>query len=395
MNIVLLPSPPFEEIGGVSTHVYMLAKGLRELGHDVFVIQGNSPGWFRIPIIRIPELMIEQVSLYFARRYRRWSEDLYYVLNALWKTKLEIDVLNVQNVQHTGISKILRYMTKCKTVLTVHGYLTYEAEDRKWCTVGDKTHQWLWSLEKVGYGQFDSIVCVGRAVEKHIKQFTAKPITRIPNGLDTEYFRPNRVLALQHEGGNIVFAGMLQESKGIMDALETIRILVKDYKRDAVLKIAGTGPQEPLARQFVANNGLEAHVTFLGSLSKEKMPDFYRGGDVFLSTSKVRGILGKGEEPFPYTILEAMACGVPIVAYRTGGLPEQVRDGLNGFLVEPGNVEDLANRVKELLDNRELLEKMGTAARNHCVQNFSHIYMAQKFLAAYRHGEEMQNTSRN
>ena len=381
MNIALLPSPSFEEIGGVSTHVYMLAKGLRELGHKVFVIPENAPDWIRVPFIRVPEIIISKGSLFFSRKYRRWAEDLYYVVNTLWKTKGSLDVLNVQNVQHVGMAKLLQRVTGCRLVLTVHGYLTYEAEARKWCAIGDKTHRWLWSMEKAGYDQFDSIICVGCRAGVYVEQFTNKFITIIHNGLDTDIYIPGSEGAAKSP--TLLFAGLLQPAKGILDALQVVKILAKEYGIDVLLRIAGTGSQDSMARQYVKDNRLTHNVVFLGSLSKGRMPDFYRSGDVLLFPSKQAGLSGKSEESSPYAVLEAMSCGLPIIAYRTSALKEHVEDGVTGYLVELDNVGALANRVRELIENTKLLEKMGGAARTHCMRNFSHIQMAQQYLKVY------------
>lgn len=384
MNIVLLPAPPYKEIGGVATHVYMLAKGLSQLGQNVFLVQGTPDTWFRWTFIRLPEILIGKISVYFSRRYRRWSEDLYFVLDALWKTKGRIHILNIQNVRHIGMAKLLQRMTGCKLVLTVHGYMTYEAETGNWCTVGDKTHQWLWSMEKTGYDRFDAIVCVARRTVSYVAKFTSKPIALIPNGLDTEVFKPAMGLS---KGNNtrrtMLFSGALQEAKGIMDVLKVLHILVKNNRNDLLLCIAGTGPQEPEARRYVLDSGLENNVAFLGLVKREKMVDFYQAGTILLFPSKSAGLSGKSEESSPYSVLEALACGVPVVAYQTGGLHEQIQEGVNGYLVEPGNMEALAARTGELLDNVELLQKMGEAARTYCVQKFSHIKMAQQYLQVY------------
>jgi glycosyltransferase involved in cell wall biosynthesis len=384
VNIVLLTAPSYKEIGGVATHVYMLAKGLSELGQNVTIIRNPPNTWFRVPFIRLPETIFGCINLYFSRRYRRWMEDLYYIADVLWKTKGRIDVLNIQNVQHVGMAKLLQQATGCKIVLTVHGYLTFEAESRNWCAVGDKTHQWLWSMERNGYGRFDSIVCVARRTVKHVEQFALKPISLIPNGLDTDSFKPVGELNKESRvGGTILFSGALQEAKGIMDALKVIQILVKDNKNDLLLVIAGNGPQEAAARQYVLDNGLEKAVTFLGKVSREKMPAFYQRGCVLIFPSKQAGLSGKSEESSPYAVLEALASGVPAIAYRTGGLQEQILDGENGYLIDPGDVTGMAARTEKLITDTELLEKMGRSARKYCVQNFSHVKMAQQYMNVY------------
>lgn len=389
MNIVLLPSPPYEEIGGVSTHVFMLSKGLGELGHSVIVIGEYPPRWFYWPFVRLPEVLLAKVSLYFSRKYRRGVDDLYYAIKVLWKTKGKLHVLNIQNVQHAGIVKWLRCLTGCKAVLTVHGYLTYEAESRKWCTVGDKTHRWLWALETAGYDQFDALVCVGSRAGGYVKQYTSKPITIIPNGLDTDLFSPGNRDLNPKTKIHILFVGLLQPAKGILDAIQAIQALVRDNKLDVVLRVAGIGMQEQEARQYVAEHGLADRVKFLGALSREKMPDFYRSGDLLLFPSKQGGLSGKSEESSPYAVLEAMSSGLPIVAYRTSALEDHVQDGTTGYLAEPGDVVSLAERLRNLCLDNELLYKMGQAARLYCEQNYSQKKMAERYVDVYVHSSEM------
>ena len=390
MKIVLLPAPPYREIGGVATHVYMLAKGLNQLGECTYLVQGTPQTWFRVPFIRIPEIIIAHFSLYFSRRFRRWIEDFYFIVNALWQTNGKIDILNIQNVQHASLAMILKKLTGCRTVLTVHGYLTYEAETRNWCNVGDKTHQWLWNIEKNGYKRFDAIVCVAKKTVKYVEKFAPHPITLIHNGLDTEAFKP----AFEKDKRTILFSGALQEAKGIFDVLKVIQILVENNRHDLFLRVAGTGPQEIEARKYVLEHGLSENVTFLGLVQREKMVEFYQSGALLIFASKQAGITGKSEESFPYSVLEAMACGLPVIAYRTGGLHEQIQDGVNGYLVDSGDTDVLFDRALALFNDEDLRGKMGKAARNICVDNFSNISMAKQYLDVYL-GDEVENNEQN
>lgn len=388
MNIVLLPSPPFAEIGGVSTHVFMLSKGLGELGHRVFVIGEYPPRWFYWPFVRLPEMLLGKVSLYVSRRYRRAVEDWFFTLETLWKTKGRVHVLNIQNVRHAGIVKWMRRLTGCRAILTVHGYLTYEAESAKWCAVGDKTHQWLWTLETAGYDEFDAIVCVGGRAGGHVRQFTAKPVAIIPNGLDTGQFRPSSEALHPKTRVHILFVGLLQPAKGILDAIRIVQALVHEENMDVVLRVAGKGPQEQEARQYAAEHGLADRVVFLGALRKEEMPDFYRSGDILLFPSKQAGLSGKSEESSPYAVLEAMASGLPVIAYRTRALQEIVQEGVTGYLAEPDDIPSLAGHLRELCVDPDLLCRMGKVARTYCEQNYAQQRMAQRYLKVYEQSFE-------
>jgi len=331
----------------------------------------------------LPEVLIGLVSKYLAIRYVRGAEDFYYTVNSYWQTKGAVDVLNIQNVQHFGILHTLRRLTGCKTVLTFHGYLTFEAESEKLCEVGDPTQQWLWHLEKNGYDKFDSIVCVARSAVNYISQFTKTPIHIVPNGIDTDLFRPRPKATTPSAPITILFAGHLQEAKGILDALRIMLDLVRESRLNVILKVAGGGILAQKSQEFVVENGLTDNVYFYGVICKEKMASFYQSGDILLFPSKKAGFSGKSEESSPYSVLEAMACGLSVVAYKTGGLQEHIIHGVTGFLAEPDDYNGLSALIKELVLSEELLKRMGSASRKHCVQNFSNILMAQRYLDIY------------
>ena len=389
MKVVLLPTPPPTIISGVSTHVSMLARGLAALGHEVMVIETNPPEIIRLLLIRGPETVISWLSLYGSRRYRRWVEDGLYLFQVLWKTGGSFAVLNLQNIRHAGIGKWLQRWCHCAVVATVHGYLTFEAETDKWCSVGDRTQRWLWRTETTGYEKMDAIICVAEKTRKYVSQFTAKPIAVIPNGLDTELFCP-RQTPQDRNRVTILFSGAIQKAKGIMTALEALDLLVKQGKA-IQLRIAGKGDQLAEVEQFIQERNLMEQVELLGFVAKQDMPDFYRSGEILLFPSQAAGVSGVSEESFPYAVLEAMACGVAVVAFETGGLREQVRDGMDGYLVQPGDMEGLTQALAKLVDDPVLRKKMGENARNQCAGNFSHIQMARQFLRIFAQVHSSEN----
>jgi len=392
MKVVLLPTPPLTEISGVSTHVYMLAKGLVDLGHAAIVIETNPPDFIRLPLIRGPETVISWFSLYGSRRYRRWVEDVLYLIIVLWKTRGRFDVLNLQNIRLAAMGAWLRRRCHCAVIATIHGYVTYEAESDNWCSIGDKSHQWLWRTETTGYDKADAIICVADKTKNYVSQFTAKPISVIHNGLDTGVFCPGQNPQVQARVV-VLFSGAVQTAKGIFTALAAIHYIVKQGK-DLLLRVAGKGDQTEEAKQYVLDRHLEQYVEFLGPVAKTKMPEFYQSGEILLFPSQTAGLSGVSEESSPYSILEAMACGLAVVAFQTGGIREQVRDGVDGYLIQPGNEDELARKLGCLIDDPDLRQKMGENARAHCVNRFSHIQMAQNYLNVFSETQRSFDCSR-
>ena len=235
----------------------------------------------------------------------------------------------------------------------------------------------------------DAINRVAEKTKKYVSQFTAKPIAVIPNGLDTELFCP-RQTPQDRNRVTILFSGAIQKAKGIMTALEALDLLVKQGKA-IQLRIAGKGDQLAEVEQFILERNLMEQVELLGFVAKQDMPDFYRSGEILLFPSQAAGVSGVSEESFPYAVLEAMACGVAVVAFETGGLREQVRDGMDGYLVQPGDMEGLTQALAQLVDDPVLRKIMGENARNQCAGNFSHIQMARQFLRIFAQVHSSEN----
>jgi len=140
------------------------------------------------------------------------------------------------------------------------------------------------------------------------------------------------------------------------------------------LKLAGTGSGLAALKALASNLDVESEVEFAGSI--DDVPGFLRTLDLFVFPSD-------GPEGMPISILEAMACGLPVVATRRGGIPEIVDDGRTGVLCEPGSPEKLANALTVVLSDREKAAAMGREARHAVVSDFSYETYSQALEDVY------------
>ncbi|MBU5613506.1 glycosyltransferase family 4 protein [Geomonas azotofigens] len=145
-------------------------------------------------------------------------------------------------------------------------------------------------------------------------------------------------------------------------------------ERDVVFRLAGEGPCRDEILAAVDRHGLREGFTLTGHL--DLMEPFYRGLDLYLNTSLHEGI--------PMTILEAMACGVPVVAPAVGGVVEIVSDGVEGYLVRDRSPASFARRLIELIDDAQLRAAMSRAARRKVDAMFSVEKMTQDYQRVYR-----------
>jgi glycosyltransferase involved in cell wall biosynthesis len=176
----------------------------------------------------------------------------------------------------------------------------------------------------------------------------------IPNGVEGYTVLPPKQIARERLGlpagpTTIVgYAGALEAKKGVLDLVEAAALLEGD---GVALAIAGEGSlrAELLARA----RRLAVPLRLLGPV--ESMEEFYAAVDIFALPSH--------QEAMPLALLEAMSAGLPIVAARVGGIPEAVRDGVNGLLVEPSSPRDLAAALLRLAGDQGQARRMGEASR--------------------------------
>jgi glycosyltransferase involved in cell wall biosynthesis len=184
-------------------------------------------------------------------------------------------------------------------------------------------------------------------------------ITVIPSGVNVERFGTGGAVADPPASGRwrILSVGRLVPRKGFADLIRAVRMLP-----DAELVIAGGPPAAELGsdpearrlRRLAQRAGVADRVRLLGSVPREDMPAWYRSADLLACAPWY--------EPFGLTPLEAMACGVPVVAYAVGGLVESVIDGVTGSLVRPRDVPRLAAELRALLGNPVLRMSYASAA---------------------------------
>jgi glycosyltransferase involved in cell wall biosynthesis len=201
----------------------------------------------------------------------------------------------------------------------------------------------------------------------HVGAVPRHKICYIPNGVDTERFKPNLEDRLKVrkelgvEGFVWLAVGRFDPPKDYPNMLQAFARVVHKHL-NTMLLIAGDGPLRKTMENMTRELGVEKHVKFLGI--RRDIPQLMNAADAYVMSSEWEGM--------PMVLLEASACGLPIVATNVGGNAEIVLDGQTGFLVPPKSPEALSRAMLRMMDlPEEVREKMGKQARKHIESNFS------------------------
>lgn len=203
------------------------------------------------------------------------------------------------------------------------------------------------------------IICNAEAVKEKLKcsyRVEARRITVIANGVDTDYFHP--LPGKKATCPTLLFSGRLVPVKDPMTALKAFQVVLGTVP-DARMIMTGNGELNRQLRRFIEEQCLEGSVSLLpGTLD---IRDHMHESWVFFMSSLAEGS--------PNILIEAMACGLPVVATEVGGVPEIIKSGDNGYLVPPKNYELLAEAAIALLTDKKLRERAGSRARNAVLAN--------------------------
>ena len=163
------------------------------------------------------------------------------------------------------------------------------------------------------------------------------------------------------EQGRILFLGRLGERKGVKDLINAFAIVVKNHPH-ARLTLGGDGDIGTF-KQLVEKLGISDNVDFLGWVAGEQKNLWLSKADIYCLPSYNEG--------FPMGVLEAMSANIPVVASTAGGIPDAIKDGVDGLLIEAGDVEKLAAHLELMISDRDLNTTFSTTAKKKFINNFS------------------------
>lgn len=209
-----------------------------------------------------------------------------------------------------------------------------------------------WSALNRIYGYMDLVICPSDAIKRElVKRGMKKRVEVVSNGVDLKMFPVKRNYKVTKK---ILHVGRLGYEKNV-DVIIKAFARIAQANSELQLVIAGDGPAKNDLMKMTVNMKISDRVIFLGMVKRELLCKVYKDADVFVTTSTM--------ETQGMVVLEAMACGLPVVGVKRYALPDLVKNGENGYVVKPGDEKMLADRILKIMNDGVLMEKMGNNSR--------------------------------
>ena len=257
-------------------------------------------------------------------------------------------------------------------VFTIHGFIHGDT-----LVSGSRfavLRSWIWRrIETAGWADQPHIISISPYVRERLGGIAKGVIYDIDNPICESFFD----IARKEHKGTIFSAAAITPRKNTLALVDAVAELATNG-HDIELRLAGSLDDEAYVQQVrdrIEQKGLEKQVFLLGRIETEQVRKELSTASIFALTSL--------EENSPMGIEEAMAAGVPVVTSNRCGMPYMVRDGESGFLVNPNNPDDIAQGLKQLLENDELRRSMGAKGREIALDRFHPAKVAARTRKVY------------
>lgn len=371
--------------GGLERHISDLTSGISKY-HTISIITSKHPEGKK-------ELEINGIKIYFVNQIIsrnpvsriKFFKAVANKLNELDYNK-KFDLLHIESDFGIGIFNYLE--KKIPTVTTVHGCLKNDF----FASIKAKKYLMpVWALvyplykayEKKMLYKSDKIVCVSKTLSEVLKNEYPEIKNKfvvINNGVNPKYYYKDYKLRAKmriqynlKKDFVLLFVGSLIMKKGLQNIIEILPEIIKKNK-NLRLFVVGSGNYRSNLELLVKKNNLEKNVVFIGKINSKKMVNYYNLADLLVMPSLFI-------ETFPYTILEAMSCGLPVFASNIGGIPEII-DNNTGFLVDVNNKKQLINDLSNAINSNNY--KIKTHCLNKIKKQYFITNMIKKYAAIYK-----------
>jgi len=352
--------------GGLETYCWEAGRALARRGHRVSIVAGagGEPRHRELELLRFP-FRREQAWPDLGTRFRRLMERLSFARHSLAHlVNAGYDAVVVNKpFDFPTLWQARRKGLAAQTIYRSGGTEFY---------FGDRYFS----------GSIDHWLSTSRYNAAQVEAHYGHAVQVVHNGVDVDQFRPmpratllRQSLGLPDAARVIASVGRLVGWKGLRVILE----LLPQLPPDVHFLVIGEGPDEPRLREQARQSGVSPRVHFCGRIAHDKLPEALAHADILVQPSL-------GEESFGITLVEAMACSLPVLASRQGGMTEIVLPGVTGELLPPGDVGSWCETMGQLLRQPDRMRAMGAAGRMRAVAEFTWAANAAKLERLLQEG---------
>jgi glycosyltransferase involved in cell wall biosynthesis len=370
---ILLVSYEYPPVGaGAATAGGAIAKALSELGHEVVVLTGGFKGLPRcfddhgIIIHRIPSLRRRMDRSDVKEMASFLAAGLLFAPTLIRTHRVEGAIVFF-SVPCGPIGLLGRWICGLPYIISLRGGDVPGAEPSL-----NFLHRFLRPIRRTILKNSIAIVANSNGLRKMAETADPFPVQVIPNGVDTRFFIPGRLKPVRNESTlRILFVGRFRQQKNLPFLFRQVAHLPPATFE---LHLVGDGPEKQRLEGLARKLGIASAVTWHGWISPGALPQIYQSADCLVNPSLYEGMSN--------VVLEAMACGVPVIASRVPGNDELVLDGDTGFLFDLREPAALVSALAELHD-AGLRRRMGTSARNRAANFCSWNNVARQYVELF------------
>jgi glycosyltransferase involved in cell wall biosynthesis len=364
-------------VGGTERQAHTLARALAKRGVKVEIVTG---WWFRrtrrretldgIPVFRNQTLW----EFGGVKGLRKLGGYLYIgsLLWYLWRRRNRYDVIHVHGLNYHTFAAVLaaRWLNKKTITKLANSGKASDIEKMR------QDRQLVFARFMLPTAlRCDRFVALNETIVQELVEagVPRSRIVRLSNGVDLDGIDPRRQPTL-HRPPRVVFVGRLHRQKGLDTLLRALRVLMDDRQGDGVrLVLVGDGPEREALEQLSLGLGVDEIVDFVGIV--DDVAPYLKDADIFVLPSHAEGLSN--------ALLEAMAFGIPVIVSNVPGNTDAVEDNRTGLIFEVGDAPALAAGIARLLDDSDLRERLGRAARESVEESYSLAAVAGRYIELY------------
>ncbi|NOU95107.1 glycosyltransferase [Paenibacillus sp. LMG 31456] len=349
------------EWGGAQVHVFDLIRHAVEKKYECILVSGEEGDL----TARVREIGVKVIILHTLTRKIRVAKDFKAIMGFVQILKNEKpQLVHVHSSKVGIIGRVACRIAKIPVIFTAHGWAFTEGVS--------KSGTFLFTIiEKLVAIISNKIICVSdfdRNLALSNKVGNKGQLITIHNGV-----KQGDISLMKKNKGNIIKIIMVARFSAQKD-YKTLLLALQKLSGPIKVYLVGTGELLEESKKLVLDLNIENFVEFLGKRNDVKQ--LLINSDIFVLTSNYEGL--------PISIIEAMESKLPVIASNVGGVNELVVDGMNGFLVERGDVGAVANSLQKLINNKSLREEMGMASYGRFTEMFTLEKMLDKTFSVYK-----------